>query len=190
MRATRLSRVILVLLMALAPGFARAADIGGWDRTHWGMTSTEIATLYGSQATRLTAPLDFGPFYSDVVLRRGSFVGYDFTVYFQMNKETKRLAQVLLERRKQYATVAVWNDVVAALEKSFGAGGSNCDHHGSPEQGVPSILERVWVLPTTTVRASLLNFGGEPYYHGIGAPFRLLLRFDPTQKGATTCPRE
>ncbi len=179
---------ILALFCALAPLVAHAADLKGWDRTRWGMTSREIVALYGNQATPLEESLDFGPFYSDVVLRHGSFAGYDFTVYFQMSNETKRLAQVLLERRKQYATVAVWRDVVAELEKELGPATKNCDSHGNPALGTPSVLERLWVLPTTTVRASILNFGGEPYFYGIGAPFRLLLRFDPSEKGAPTCP--
>ena len=169
---------------ALAPTAARAADLSGWDRTRWGMTSAEIARLYRDRAVTLSGHIDFNRLYTDVALRKEPFAGYDFTVYFQMDDNTHRLAQVLLERRRQYATPAAWRDVLAALERSFGTATKSCERHGEPLAGEPQISERVWALPTTTVYASYLDFGNGERSE---LSRRLLVRYAPTRRAAAAC---
>jgi hypothetical protein len=150
------------------------------------MTSPEIAQLYGVRAVRLSGRIDFNRLYTDVALRREPFIGYDFTVYFQMDDKTGRLAQVLLERRRQYATPPVWRDVLAALDRSFGTATRGCERRGDPLAGKPQISERVWALPTTTVYASYLDFGvGE----SSELSRRLLIRYAPTGKAAAVACR-
>jgi hypothetical protein len=180
MRATRLAAT----MAALAPLAAHAADLPGWDRTRWGMTSPEIAQLYHDRAVKLSGRIDFYRLYTDTALRHERFAGYDFTVYFQMDK-TGRLAQVLLERRRHYATPPAWRDVLAAFDRTFGAATQSCERRGDPLAGKPRINERVWALPTTTVFASYIDFGvGE----SSELSRRLLIRYAPTGKtAAVTC---
>jgi hypothetical protein len=182
--------MVAVLLLALVPGAARA-DLPGWDKTRWGMSSAEIAALYGRQAVRLDGRVEFAGLYSDVALRRAGFAGLDFIVYFQMDDKTRRLEQVLLERLKQYATAAAWHDALAALGRDLGEPTATCDRRGEPLAGVPAVLERVWVLPTTTVRASFISFAATspelaPQDDG-GLARRLLIRYAPTRAGAPAC---
>ena len=96
-----------------------------------------------------------------------------------MGDDTGRLSQVLLERRRQYATPAVWHDVLAALERSFGAATRSCERHGDPLAGEPQISERIWALSTTTVYASYLDFGNGERSE---LSRRLLVRYAPTGK--------
>jgi hypothetical protein len=176
--------LLLAAAAALAPTAARASDLPGWDRTRWGMTSPEIARLYRGRAVTLSGRIDFNRLYTDVALRKQPFAGHDFTVYFQMEDHTGRLSQVLLERRRQYATPAVWRDVLATLERSFGAARS-CERRGDPLAGEPQISERVWVLSTTTVYASYLDFGNGERSE---LSRRLLVRYAPTGKTpASSC---
>jgi hypothetical protein len=179
-------RVLLPLAAATAaaPLAAEATDLRGWDRTRWGMTSPEIARLYRGRAVTLSGRIDFNRLYTDVALRKEPFAGHDFTAYFQMGDDTGRLSQVLLERRRQYATAAVWRDVLAALERSFGAATKSCERHGHPLAGEPQISERVWALSTTTVYASYLDFGNGERSE---LSRRLLVRYAPTGKTAAAC---
>ena len=176
--------LLLAAATALAPLVAYAADLPGWDRTRWGMTSPEIARLYRGRAVTLSGHIDFNRLYTDVALRKEPFAGHDFTVYFQMDDRTGRLAQVLLERRRQYATPAVWRDVLAALDRAFGAATRSCERHGHPLAGEPQVSERDWVLSTTTVHASYLDFGNGERSE---LSRRLLIRYAPTQRAAAAC---
>lgn len=184
MSGGREGALLLAAVTALAPLIAQAADLPGWDRTRWGMTSAEIAQLYQGRAVTLSGRIEFNRLYTDVVLRREPFAGHDFTVYFQMDDKTGRLAQVLLERRRQYATPPVWRDVLAALDGSFGAATRSCERHGDPLAGEPQITERIWALPTTTVYASYLDFGNGERSE---LSRRLLIRYAPTGKAAAAC---
>lgn len=179
-----LAGVILPLVLAMPPVCARAADLAGWDRTRWGMTSSEVVALYGDRAMRLAQPIEFAGLYTDVVLRRVPFAGLEFTVYFQMSTETHRLAQVLLERQRQLATASAWHATVAALTQAFGTPTASCNQEGQPLEGEPLLAKRVWVLPTTTVRASFLDFG--PYVP-VAIWRRLLVRYAPTRPGQADC---
>lgn len=201
-----LAAFALLLLLPL-PSLAGAADLPGWDDTHWGMSSAELARQFGDRAKRLTGRIEFAGLYSDVVLRHEPFAGLDFTVYFQMDDRTGRLAAVLLERRRQYATPAAWRDTVAALKQRLGPPTAVCDRRGAPAQGKPTVRDRVWIMPTTTVRASYLDFsapvldlppgdyaasetfGGALHpYRNLGMSRRLLVRYAPTRPGAAACP--
>ena len=184
--------IAAALVFPFLAGGAAAADLPGWDRTRWGLSSAEIASLYDGRAIKLDGRVEFYHLYADVALRRAPLAGHDFIVYFQMDEKTHRLTQVLLERLKQYATAQVWRDVVAALERDFGPPTASCDKPGKPLDGAPGVLERVWTMPTTSLRASFIAFGATspdltPQDDG-GFTRRLLIRYAPTGKAEPVCP--
>jgi hypothetical protein len=78
------------------------------------------------------------------------------------------------------------------LTRTLGPPTARCDRAGNPSAGAPALLERVWVLPTTTVHASFLAFGavrpqGAPQDDG-GLGRRILIRYAPTRRGkAAAC---
>ncbi len=184
-------RGLSLAALLLAAASAHAGDLPGWDQTRWGMTSAEIAKLYGAEAVRLDGRVEFAGLYSDVGLRQARFAGLDFIVYFQMDR-THRLAQVLLERLKQRASGAAWEASLRALEAAYGAATARCDRRGDPLAGTPAVIERVWTLPTTTVRASFIATGAATPEQAPGddgnLARRLLIRYAPTQADAPACP--
>ena len=135
---------------------------------------------------RLAKPIEFAGLYADVVLRHALFAGLDFTVYFRMSDRTHRLTQVLLERQRQMATAQAWHVTVGALTDAFGAPTARCHQQGQPLEGEPLLVERIWVLPTTTVRATFLDF--DPYVP-TAVWRRLLVRYAPTRAGQAGCRR-
>jgi hypothetical protein len=138
---------LVMLLLLAAP-----AEAAGWDKAQWGMSAQELATAYGAKARRLQPPIEFGDSYAEVVLPDASFAGESFRVYFQMDKRTHLLAHVLLERRRQYATPAVFAKVTAALQDQYGPATLACDH--------PDFIDRFWQEPDEAIQASYLGFPG------------------------------
>ena len=110
-------RTVAALFTLLSVALPSPVRASGWDRVDWGMTSNEIAAIYGARAQRLGAPIVFGDSYSDIVLRNRPFAGYPFLIYFQMDKTSGRLAHVLLERRRQYATRLIFDRVAALAQR-------------------------------------------------------------------------
>jgi hypothetical protein len=151
--------VILLLLLAAraeAAGSDRPVwDKAAWDKAAWGMTAPQLAAAYGTGARRLQPPIEFGDSYAEVVLTDASFAGEAFRVYFQMDKRTHRLAHVLLERRRQYATPAVFAKVLATLGDQYGAAALECARGG--------FVDRYWQAPDETIKASFLGFSGPSF---------------------------
>jgi hypothetical protein len=190
-RGPLLRRLAGAALLALALAIpARAADLAGWDETRWGMNGAELAHLYGKRATHLTGRIEFNHLYSNLVLKRASFAGLDFTVYFQMDERSGRLAQVLLERRRQYATPDAWHAVLDALGRAWGEPSARCGRGVGREAAHvgPAEPEQVWVLPTTTIRASYLDLPGPNFGDSIEMVRRIIVRYGPTRQGAAACP--
>jgi hypothetical protein len=186
--AVRPARTIrATLVAALCSTLAWQADAAGWDRTTWGMTTTEIAAAYGDRAMRLTSPIVFGDSYVDIVLRNQVFAGYPFRVYFQMDPATHRLAHVLLERRRQDATRAIFAQVGTVLREQLGAESATC---GSPaDRGKPTTIDHIWRRPDETVVASYLDFAAEILLYSNDPARRILIRYSPAGHGGDACMR-
>ncbi|MDB5405815.1 MAG: hypothetical protein JWL84_727 [Rhodospirillales bacterium] len=139
----------LVIFLSLVAAPAAAA---GWDKAQWGMTASQLAAAYGASAHVLQPPIEFGDSYAEVVLTDVAFAGETFRVYFQMDKRTRRLAHVLLERRRQYATPAIFAKVLATLGDRYGSAALGCDRG--------SFVDRFWQASDETIEASFLGFAG------------------------------
>ena len=175
---------LLVLLSAALPSPVAASD---WDRVDWGMTSIDIAAIYGARALRLGSPIVFGDSYSDVVLRDQPFATYPFRVYFQMDKTSGRLAHVLLERRRQYATRSVFDRVVETLRHDLGAESERCG--GAADRGKPTSVDLLWRRSDETVVLSFLDFAAEVLEYSNDPARRILVRYSPAGDGGKACTR-
>jgi hypothetical protein len=177
--------ILAALLAVLCGAPASPAAAVGWDRAAWGMTVSEIAAAYGDRALHLASPIVFGDSYAEIVLRDQIFAGYPFRVYFQMDPTTHRLAHVLLERRRQYATPAIFAQVGAALREQLGAESYTC---GSPaDRGKPTAIDRIWRRPDETVVASYLDFAAEILLYSNDPARRILIRYSPAGRGSAAC---
>ena len=183
--STRAHRFLAAFLAVLCSALVAPAAAAGWDRAAWGMTVSEITAVYGDRALRLASPIVFGDSYAQIVLRDQIFAGDPFRVYFQMDPATHRLAHVLLERRRQYATPAIFAQVGAALREQLGAESAVC---GSPvDRGKPTAIDRIWRRPDQTVVASFLDFTAEILLYSNDPARRILIRYSPAGRGSDTC---
>ncbi len=201
---------IAVLLACFMPfcfmsgGATAAPDQLAWDRVRWGMNSEQIAQAYGDRAIVLAEPIVFGDSYVDVALRDIPFAGYPFRVYFQMDPKSHRLAHVMLERRRSYASPKAWNAVVARLHEEFGPESLACNHPG--KRGKPTDIAGIWQLPDHTIKATFLDFAApvlryapdsylipnsllevQPFYKNLYPARRILIRYSPREPDPPAC---
>lgn len=151
-------------LIVLSAGFlllaagARAApeDLAGWRGARWGMTASALAAVFGNDLQALPGRWDFGGAYADHALFDADVAGLGFTAYFQFGKESRRLQQVLLERRDVRATPAAHDAVLAAVVADYGPAGARCvvRHPDGP----PRRVSLLWRFPTTTVQVTWLDY--------------------------------
>ncbi len=150
--------ISIVAVFLLATGGARAVprDLEGWQGARWGMTADELAGVFGPQLERLPGRWDFGGAYAERAILDVELGGLTFMAYFQMNKHSHQLQQVLLERRAVRATPAAYGAVLAALEAVYGAPEGSCvvPHPDGP----PRRVTLRWRFPTTTVQITWLDF--------------------------------
>lgn len=154
-------RMLPVFLLAAfllpAPLSSRAGeeDPAALVRPLWGLTAPAIEERLGARVEALASRLDFGPYYAERRLRDVTVAGVPFTAWLQMDRETGRLAQVLLERRRMDASPRVVGPVVDALVA----------RHGPPDEeragkrpGIPMSVELSWRLPDARLVLHLFDF--------------------------------
>jgi hypothetical protein len=141
----RLVGFLAFALAALATGNAAASALGPvLDGIEWGEPSDALARHFGSRALKLARPIEFGDAYVDVALRDQMLGGYPFTVYFQMDKETRRLKRIMFERQRHGANPMVFRAVLAALQGDYGPPNADCAHPATRRNGYQAAGERVW----------------------------------------------
>jgi hypothetical protein len=149
-----------VLLLGLAVLGSRTADarddVAGWDVLRWGMTETQIEAALGDRATHLPGRWLYGNAYADLAVEDVKVGGLAFTAYLQMNAQSGRLQQVLLERRRIGALPAAFEELIASLEKQYGAAGTDCAQ--AKTGGEPLDYQLTWRFPATTIHAKFLDF--------------------------------
>jgi hypothetical protein len=148
--------------LALLCGRALAAparaldDLPGWETLRWGMTAAEIKSALGDRVTALPGRWLYGGAYADLAVEKVDLGGLAFTAYLQMNAETNRLQQVLLERRRTEAVPVAFEQVLDSLMASLGPPSKDCAQAKSG--GVPLDYQITWRFATTTVHAKFLDF--------------------------------
>lgn len=133
-----------------------AADLPGWEATRWGMTAAQVEAALGGAAMRLPGRWRYGGAYADLAVRDVAVGGLAFTAYLQMNAETRRLQQVLLERRRVGAVPRAFEQVVEALEQTYGPPTAECAQ--AKRGGQPLDYRLTWRFPSTTLHATFLDF--------------------------------
>lgn len=145
----------LLLAAAAGPAVARD-DLSGWEGLRWGMTAAEIRDALGDRAAALPGRWLYGGAYAELAVENVEIGGLAFTAYLQMNAESDRLQQVLLERRRTGALPAAFEAALAALTETLGAPSADCAQ--AKAGGRPLDYEVTWRFPTTTVHAKFLDF--------------------------------
>lgn len=143
---------LLAVALGAMPASAQFGGDTGFDHVQFGATTAELVETFGPRATRLDRPLDFGDAYVDVVLRRHDLGGYPFIVYFQMDKASRMLKRIQIERPRHGAVAMVHKAAIAALTAQYGPPAQVCIR-SIPRPGGQAIDERIWRRGDVVVRA-------------------------------------
>jgi hypothetical protein len=149
--------VVLALAAALLlpPATARGADLAVLSSARWGMNADELDKALGSAARRLPGRWDFGRYYADVSVEDVEVAGLPFRAFLQMDRQSGRLAQILLERRGWQASPMVFEDIADALTAQFG---EPAEEMRDGSAAVPASVRLVWRLADMTINASFFDF--------------------------------
>ena len=148
--------LLTALLSVVAVPAAALDDLPGWRDTRWGMSKPELQRVLGDDATRLPGRWLYGGAYADLAVQDVEIGGLAFTAYLQMNAQTNRLQQVLLERRRVGAVPAAFEQLVDSLMETLGPPATDCAQAKSG--GQPLDYQLTWRFPSTTVHAKFLDF--------------------------------
>ncbi len=153
----RISKFLLFALLLPWSGAAAALDdLPGWQETRWGMTAGEIEAALGARVLRLPGRWTYGGAYADLAVQEVDLGGLAFAAYLQMNDQSDRLQQVLLERRRVGALPSAFERLLDTLELTYGPPTRECAQAKSG--GVPLDYQMIWRFPTTTIHAKFLDF--------------------------------
>jgi hypothetical protein len=104
-----------------------------------------------------------------------------------MDKTNRRLAHVLLERRRQYATRSVFDRVVETLRHDLGAESERCG--GVADRGKPTAIDLLWRRSDETVVLSFIDFAAEILEYSNDPARRILVRYSPAGDAGKPCTR-
>jgi hypothetical protein len=137
---------------------AQPKDVLGWQESRWGMSNEEIVRAFGPRIARLPKGEDFLTWHADYVMRHVELEGEVFSVFFQMDNETKKLAQVLVRLDEQESRVPrdeIFAKIETMLIHEYGAPVDKTDHRRSSSIDFAFLdLSRLWRFPTTTIELS------------------------------------
>jgi hypothetical protein len=180
--------------LMLAGGPTNAAGIdAALAGTRWGESSGELVQLFGDRATVLPRPIDFGDSYVDIVMRDVPVGGYTLIAYYQMDKASRGLKRIQLERPRHAVNPPAFRGVLQGLEQAYGPADAACGIPPAPEAGFQRAAEYVWARGGIVIRAvfrdtTLQAFEG-CFFGPCGLTGQLLVRASPPQDDPGSCAR-
>ncbi len=155
-RHVSLAAALLSLLAVAAPR-AGPADVADWDGVRWGMTAAQLRAALGPGLRRLHPRLEFRDARVGLALAGRMVAGHEFTALFQMDRAAGRLQQILLERRRGYATAIAFDRLARDFARRFGPPPRGCDSRDKTSSAAPYLRQRMWVRGATTMHLSLID---------------------------------
>jgi hypothetical protein len=122
-------------------------------QVHWGETSQDLLQQFDGAATQLPRSLDFGDAYVDVVLDGETVGGFPVVTFFQMDKETRGLKRIQLERPRHGVNPPAMRAISAALHADYGRPDKICVMPARPIGGYQAAAQELWVRGTDAVSA-------------------------------------
>jgi hypothetical protein len=167
-----------LLLILGSACLAQRRDVLGWEGARWGMSEADLLRAFNSRLKKLPKRMEFLAWYADYVIPELKLGGESFTVFFQMDKRTDKLSQVLVRLNEQVALTPrekLFNALASSLTREYGKPSEQKDERYSFKQKYKGIeLEREWKLPTTTVE---LGYGWDDQIYAS----LLTIRYFPTK---------
>jgi hypothetical protein len=122
-------------------------------QVHWGETSQDLLQQFDGAATQLPRSLDFGDAYVDVVLDGETVGGVPVVTFFQMDKETRGLKRIQLERPRHGVNPPAMRAISAALHADYGRPDKICVMPARPIGGYQAAAQELWVRGTDAISA-------------------------------------
>jgi len=187
----RRAATALVLLLCGAPA-ARAEGLDElWAGTNWGESDPALLRHFGARATVLPDAIDFGDAYAQLVQRQFTLGGYGLIVYYQIDKATRGLKRIQLERPRHSVTPPAFRGVLAALEANYGPADAQCGARPGPASGYQGAAEYVWRRDSVVIRAIFRDTTLEAlngcFSPACGLTGQLLVRISPPQGDDALC---
>jgi hypothetical protein len=150
-----LSLLLLVFVLAVRGTAASAADAVPelLREVHWGETSQSLLQQFAGAATQLPRSLDFGDSYVDVVLYGETVGGVPVVTFFQMDKGTRGLKRIQLERPRRGVNPPALRAISAALQADYGRPDKICLTPVTPIGGYQAAAQEVWVRGSDVISA-------------------------------------
>src|SRR4051812_37354206 len=190
-----LALLVLVPLLVAAP--ARSEDLAElWQGALWGEPSAALFAQFAASATALPRPLDFGDSYAEIVLRNVPVGGVRLIAYFQMDKATRGLKRIQLERPRHGVNRTAFRGVLGAIESAYGAPDLMCATGSGRASGYQAAAERVWrrngivirtIFRSTTIEAFEGCPDGDLTAGPCGLTAQLLVRLSPPGEDSGSC---
>jgi hypothetical protein len=166
--------------------------------TSWGEPGSALIERFGTCATLLPRPLDFGDSYAKVVVRDVAVGGVPLIAFFQMDKTTGGLKRIQLERQRHGVNPPAFRGVVVGLERVFGAPDTTCAITPGPMSGYQAATEAVWwshggnlvraIFRDTTIQAYEGCINGDLSSGPCGLTGQLIVRISPPGADRVDCP--
>ena len=194
--ARRIAPLTFALCLIGAAGRAQGME-EAWRGARWGESSAALLAHFGSRATALPRPLDFGDSYVDVVLRNVPIGGVPLIAFFQMDKRTRGLKRIQFERPRHGVNPPAFRGVLGGLEAAYGQPDAMCGTRPGPVSGYQAAAERIWrrdgvviraIFRGTTIEALEGCIGGDLTSGPCGLTAQLLVRVSPPDEDAEMCP--
>jgi len=122
-------------------------------QVHWGESSQDLLQQFDGSATQLARGLDFGDSYVDVVLRGETIGGVPVVTFFQMDKRTRGLKRIQLERQRHGVNPPALRAISAALNADYGRPDKICFTPVTPIGGYQAAAQELWVRGTDVISA-------------------------------------
>ena len=206
----------LLLAVGVWAGFSAGQGAGAagiadaWEGTYWGEPSSALVAHFGTRATALHAPIDFGDSYAQIVLRRVMVGEVPLVAFFQMDKATRGLRRIQLERQRHGVNPPAFRAVLGALEAAYGPPDEMCGLAPGATGFYQAAAECFWrrdgaviraIYRDTTIEAFEGCLSGDPSADfrgdfrgdfGMAGPCgltgQLLVRISPPGADAAGCP--
>ena len=140
--------------MLAAPGPAASAADAVPEllrQVYWGETSQDLLQQFDGAATQLPRSLDFGDSYVDVVLHGETVGGVPVVTFFQMDKGTRGLKRIQLERPRSGVNPPAARAIAAALRADYGRPDKICLTPVTPIGGYQAAAQEIWVRGTDMI---------------------------------------
>ena len=164
----------LIAITFVAGAALAASDPKGWREARWGMTGEDLAQTFKSTLEPTRGTLEYNNYVVKQRIVRVDIGGRPFVVLFQLDKQSEKLKQVLLQFRGSRPMHTDYVEVGKALTAEFGPP-AKARGQGDYSGSFPSYAtEMRWCFPTTEIFLRYIDPNAEA---GSGVRKDLVIRY-------------